>query len=332
MNPDRSGKQSKILVEELNRRSRKPLEFAKKTMLAEEIEYRELREALEHYVLHWNDFTHPGSFSIACEGVGGNSGDGVCVQAAIALIAAAFDIHDDVIDESEMKHGLPTVFGKFGCNIALLLGNAFLVEGFSLFAESLSDLPRERGKEIRAILKRALFEVGNGHALELNLRLRTSANLEEYIGIFRMKAASIEADFRIGAIVGNGTRSEIDAMAKYGRILGTLTQLREEFIDIFEVEELNQRIRSEYLPLPILVAMQENELKMKIQKLISAGKVRDSNVDELINLVFTSRSTEKLRKKMEDLVAEGVRLTSAIRKKDTRNLLCCLASSMLEDL
>jgi geranylgeranyl diphosphate synthase type I len=332
MKQGKNRKQSKILIEELKRRSKKSLELAKKTILAEKIEYRELREALEHYVLNWNDFTHSGSISIACEGVGGNLTAGTRVQAAITTIAAALDIHDDVIDESEMKHGLPTVFGKFGGNIALLLGNAFLVEGFSLFAESVSHLPEEKMEETHAILKRELFEVGNGHALELNLKERTSANLEEYIAIFRMKAASIEADFRIGAILGNGTRTEIDAMAKYGRILGTLTQLREEFIDIFEVEELNQRIRSEYLPLPILVAIQENSLKGKIQKLTSAGKVNDSNVDELINLVFKSRSVEEIKRKMEDLVAEGVRLASAIRREEARNMLCSLASSMLEDL
>ncbi|MGD0495799.1 MAG: polyprenyl synthetase family protein [Candidatus Bathyarchaeia archaeon] len=332
MNPGTSRKQSKILVEELKRRSKKPLEFAKKTILAEKIEYRQLREALEHYILHWNDFTHSGSFSIACEGVGGNLTAGTRVQAAITMIAAALDIHDDVIDKSEMKHGLPTVFGKFGCDIALLLGNAFLVEGFSLLAESTSDLPQEKIEEIRAILKRALFEVGNGHALELNLRERTSANLEEYIGIFRMKAASIEADFRIGAILGNGTRSEIDAMAKYGRILGTLTQLREEFIDIFEVEELNQRIRSEYLPLPILVAMQDSESKERIQELTSRGRVRNSNVDELIRIVFKSRSVEKLRGTMEKLVAESISFTSTIERKGIRDLLSHLASSMLEDL
>jgi geranylgeranyl pyrophosphate synthase len=332
MNVDKSQKQSKILVEELERRSNKPLDFAKKAILAEKIEYREMREALEHYILHWNDFTHSGSFSIACEAVGGNSGSVTRVQAAISMIAAALDIHDDVIDESEKKHALHTVFGKFGGDIALLLGDAFLIEGFSLFAESISGLPQKKMKEIRAILKRALFEVGNGHALELNLKKRTSTNLEEYIGIFRMKAASIEADFRIGAILGNGTRNEIDALAKYGRILGTLAQLREEFIDIFEVEELNQRIRSEYLPLPIIVAMQDNELKTKIQKLTSRGKVEDSDVDELITLVFKSRSVEKIRRKMKDLVGECLHLTSSIRRKETRDLLCCLASSMLEDL
>jgi len=332
MNVDISQKQSKILVEELERRSKKPLEFAKEAILAEKIEYREMRKALEHYILHWNDFTHAGSFSIAYEAVGGNSGSVTRVQAAITMIAAALDIHDDVMDESEKKHGLPTVFGKFGGDIALLLGDAFLIEGFNLFTESISGLPQKKIKEIRAILKRALFEVGNGHALELNLRGRTSTNLEEYIEIFNMKAASIEVDFRIGAILGNGTRSEIDAMAKFGRILGTLAQLREEFIDIFDAEELNQRIRSEYLPLPILVAMQENELKAKIQELTSGGKVEVSNVDELINLVFKSRSVEKLKRKMQDLAAESAHLTSAIRRKETRNLLCSLASSMLEDL
>ncbi len=50
----------------------------------------------------------------------------------------------------------------------------------------------------------------------------------------RMKAASVEADMRIDAIVGGGNEKEIEALTKYGRILGMLATLREEFIDVFD--------------------------------------------------------------------------------------------------
>jgi geranylgeranyl pyrophosphate synthase len=325
-------KRSEILVDELRRRSNKPLRLAKKIILAEKIEHRRLREALEHYTLHWNDYTHSGSFSIACEAVGGNPDAAARIQAAITMMAAAFDIHDDIIDESKVKHGLATVFGKFGNSVSLLLGNAFLVEGFTLFAKSVSDLPREKSKEIHETLKMALFEVGNAHALEFHLKNRIGNNPEDYIRIFRMKAASIEADFKLGAIVGNGAQSEIEALAKYGRILGILTQLREEFIDIFEVKELNQRIHSEYLPLPILYAMQDIDSKEKIQKLVGRGKVANSDVAELLDIVSKSRNVERLRRMMKHLVTKSIHYVSRIKGRKIRHLLTRLATSMLEDV
>ncbi|MGB8779389.1 MAG: polyprenyl synthetase family protein [Candidatus Bathyarchaeia archaeon] len=68
---------------------------------------------------------------MACEAIGADPDSVLPVQAAITMMAAAFDIHDDFIDESKAKHGVLTVFGKFGKNVALLLGEAFLTEGFT---------------------------------------------------------------------------------------------------------------------------------------------------------------------------------------------------------
>lgn len=325
-------KPSETLVEELRKRSRKGLELAKKIMLAEKIEHKKMRDALEHYTSSWDDFTHAGMLSIACEAVGGNTHKATKVQAAIAMVAAAFDIHDDIIDRSRTKHGVPTVFGKFGKDVALLLGNAFVLRGFTFLGESTSELPRERAKEIFATLNRTLSDVGNAHALELNLRGRTNDVSERYLHVVKMKAASIEADMRIGALVGGGTTGEVEALTKYGRIMGTLATLREEFIDIFEIEELRQRIRGQYLPVPILYAMQDAKSYAVIQKLLASGKLRKDDINELVDAVFDAKSVKKLRKTMENLISESVQLVEKARNDEPKSLLVSLTSSALEDL
>jgi geranylgeranyl pyrophosphate synthase len=327
----KSRKLSAVIVEELRKRSSKGLEFAKKTMLAERIEYKKLREALEHYTLHWNDFTHSGLFSLACEAVGGRPDNAKQVQAAITLLAAAFDIHDDIIDESKQKHGIPTVFGKYGGNIALLLGNAFLIKGFTLFYVSVEQMAPKKTREVIEALQESLFELGNAHALELNLRGRIDASPEEYMRMVEMKAASIETDMQIGAIIGGGSNPEVEALAKYGRILGTLATLREEFIDIFEVEELNQRLKGETLPIPMLCAFQDARSRTRIKKLIKK-EITDKDVEELLDIVLKSKPVAKLREQMVDLSTQAAELSSYVRNETISPLLRQLAESTLEDL
>jgi geranylgeranyl pyrophosphate synthase len=325
-------KPSEIIVEELKRRSKKPLDLASRTILAEKIENQELREALEYYAKSWCDFTHSGAFSLACEAVGGDLDTAVPVQAAITTMAAAFDIQDDIIDNSRAKHGLPTVFGKYGTNRAMLLANAFLIEGFTLLAEQVKNSPRRKAADILGIIKKSLFEVGNAHALELNLKRRVDVKPEEYMRIFEMKGAAIEADMHIGAILGNGTTKETKALKKYGRILGLLTQLREEFIDIFEVEELRHRLRNEYPPIPLLYLMQDAKSKGTIIEILAEKRMGNSDLDKLVDMVFKAKAVRELRKKMEELVDGSIQSISKLRKSESKHMLCKLATSMLEDL
>jgi geranylgeranyl pyrophosphate synthase len=93
-------KKGKLIVADLKKRSKNSLNFAKQALRSEKIEYQELDDALEHYLATWDEYTHPGFFSIACEAVGGDPDAVIPTQAAIAMLTAAFDIHDDIIDKS----------------------------------------------------------------------------------------------------------------------------------------------------------------------------------------------------------------------------------------
>lgn len=323
---------TKKLIADLATRGNKGLEFAKLKMNNEKMDYPRLRESLDHYLSNWHDFTHAGLFSLACESVGGKPDASVPIQASIAMVAAAFDLHDDIIDQSETKHGTPTVYGKYGQELTLLLGNAFLMQGFTLLVKSVSEIAPTKMQESFIVLKNNLFEVGNAHALELGLKGKATGKPEEYLNFVKKKAASIEADMSLGAIFGGGTEDEIRALGQYGRILGILTTLREEFIDVYEVEELLQKMNIERLPLPLVFAMQNPRIKKQIDEILVKGKLTKKDPEKLTAIVFETKSVKKLKKEMEDLASEATFLLRVLQVKPLRKQLELCVSSMLEDL
>jgi len=321
-----------IVVADFERRSKKGLEYAKQILRGEKLDYPKLRDALEHYLLNWKDSTYTGLFSIAYEAVGGNPEDAIQTQAAMAMMSAAFDLHDDIIDKSETKHKRSTVYGMFGAELALLLGDAFLLEGFKLFVDSTANLPREKGQLALDTIKRLLFEVGNAHALEVGLRAKKDAAPEDYMKIIKIKAASIEAEMHLGALFGGGEDAEIETLARLGRILGVLGTLREEFIDVFEIEELRQRILAKDLPLPLMFAMQDKSARAEIMNIISKPKITKHSGATLLDVVLEAEPVVTLRKQMKQLTKEGRLLTNKNPKIQMRKQLQAILVFMLEDL
>jgi geranylgeranyl pyrophosphate synthase len=263
--------------------------------------------------------------------VGGNPDKTIDVQAAIVMLTAALDIHDDIIDKSDVKRGRPTVLGKFGQDIALLLGNAFFLSGLTLLGKSIVELPPETAIEILETVKQSMFETGNAHALELRLRGKMDVAPKEYIQILEMKAVTVESSMRLGAIIGGGTESEIETLTKYGRILGILATLREEFLDVFEIQELRQRMQSGCPPVPVLYALR-NENSGDIRKIFLKKRMTNEDVDKLLDIVLEVEEVKKLKGRMEILIRNALVLISKVENKEVRQPLSQFATATLEDL
>jgi geranylgeranyl pyrophosphate synthase len=129
-----------------------------------------------------------------------------------------------------------------------------------------------------------------------------------------------------------GEDAEVEVLAKLGRILGILVTLREEFIDVFEIEELCQRIAVQDLPLPLTFAMQDQETKGKVMNIISKPKITQSDVAELVDLTLEVEPVVKLKEKMQLLIEDGLRLTNNLPNAKPQNKLQALLSFFLEDL
>ena len=304
-------KEQEKLIEEVQRlmeeRGRKPLDMARKAVLEEKIECKEAREALHYFMTeYWHDLARPTLLSVCCEAVGGDPNATIPFAVSLSLISAGIDIHDDIIDQSEIKNGRTTLYGKFGKDIALLVGDALLFKGLTLLTEAGKNIDKEKIVAISNILKTMFFELGDAEAMELKLRKRLDVSPDEYLDIIGKKAADVEAHARISAILGNGTQREIASLSKYGRTLGKLLILGDDDIDMANPEELLHRIKKEHLPLPLLYALQDPKTKPKIAAILKKENVTTEDAKRIFETVYNCRAFTEVEDLMKKLIQTGV--------------------------
>jgi len=329
-------KNKEKLIEQVQRlleeRSQKSLEIAKKEILQEKMECKEVNDAFMYYVRNWNDVVHPGLISIACEAVGGSADEAIPMQVVMLLLTAAVDIHDDIIDESKTKYGKPTVFGRFGKDIALLVGDAFLMKALVLLHKLENQFPKEKMDAIWNIINSRFFELGDAEALEASLKGNIDISVEECLRVLKMKASTSEAHMRIGAFIGGGEQDIVDLIGNYGRTLGILIGIREDFIDVFEPEELQNRIKNECLPLPIIYAFKNPQTKKIILDYLSKREISDKDAERIVDIIFEEESVKMLRNKIERLAEEAYNGISNIPNKNLIFQMGILIHGVIEDL
>lgn len=317
----------------LKERSVKAHELVRNQLLTIRIESPQARNALEYYVKNWDDITHPGILSLACEAVGGNLETAIPMQAVMLLLSATIDIHDDIIDQSKFKNGKPTVFGKFGEETALLIGDALFLKGFIFLNEQSKRFPSKTMEKILSTIENSFCEFGNAHLREIDLKKKLEISPKEYLRILERKGATIEVHARIGAIIGRGTDKEIEAIGRYAKILGTLIAIREDFIDIFEPVEMQNRIKNKCLPLPVLYASGNSKVKEIILALGSSPKNSEELTEKLVEIIFEDKNAQKLIKIMEAFSEEALNSINQLKlKKRLKCKLHLLIQGTLEDL
>jgi geranylgeranyl diphosphate synthase type I len=298
----------KQLQKIFKKRGSKALEMARKEILQEKIECKEAREALTYFMTeYWNDLARPTLLSLACEAVGGDPELTTPIAVPMILVSGAIDIHDDIIDESKTKYGRPTVYGKFGKDIALLVGDALLFKGFTLLHEaSQRGVPAYLMPTIINIIKETFFELGDAEALELSFRGRIDVSPQEYLHMIQKKAADVEAHTKISAIIGNGSKEEIEALSKYGRLLGMIKLLRDDVVDLISPKELIHRIKKESLPNPLLYALLTPKIKQKIVSVLSKKTLTEEDARAIINFTYLAKGFEQTRELIQRLVNDAL--------------------------
>ncbi|MEM3715395.1 MAG: polyprenyl synthetase family protein [Nitrososphaeria archaeon] len=292
-----------------------------------------LRNAINYFfIAAKREIKHPGLLSIACEAVGGSPKSVIDFGAAIYLILAGVHIHDDIIDGTQYKNGRLTVYGKFGRNIALLTGDAFLFEGLIFLFKVCQTFQGDKKERILEIVRTSFLEIGDGEAYEANLRRKKCWSPDSRMEYLKMRAAVAEAIMKIGGIIGNGEDKVIENLGHYGRTLGFLSAIRDEFIDVYELKELNGKLTYRNIPLPILFVLQDSRQE-KVLKLLQKKKLTKSDVNTLVKLVMETPAIHKLKKMMRQLIEAELQLIKVtnIVKSTKRNLELLLLSTM-EDL
>jgi geranylgeranyl pyrophosphate synthase len=314
----------------IEKRGQKAVELSKRLVAQDVIKFEPLNDAMKYFMNEfWFDYLHPALISLACEAVGGNVEDSIGVSAAFVLLAGAADIHDDIIDGSKIKEPQLTVYGKFGRDIAVLSGDAILLKGLYVLNEVLDPISKEKKKMILESVKQAFFNLCGGEAKEAGWRGKMEISKEDYLDIIEQKASASEAATRVGAIIGGGTKEEVEFLGRYGRTYGILFTLRNEFIDVFEPDELRNRLENECLPLPVLLAFHDESRKTQILQLLK-DEFTEKTIEKILDLSMDFGETRLLVEDMKRLAKKEISLfpSTLHNKKEFRLML----QATLEDI
>jgi heptaprenyl diphosphate synthase len=307
---------TKQVTEIIDKKGRAAIEKARNEILSMQTRGGEVTSALAHFAkvtLTGGLPVFPVLLTLSCEAVGGkNTEKTTAVSAALTLMAGAADIHDDIIDQSKVKYSKKTVFGKFGASVALLAGDVLLIQGSTLLQQECESLTRDQRAAILALIPEALFEISNAEAQETHLMKSLNAKPRECLEIIRMKAVVPELHCRIGAIMGNASKANVEALGSYGRIFGVTSLVRDEFGDLYEYPELVNRIKNECLPLPMLYALQNPKLRREVEAYVESGGFERKALNRLKKLVLESEQVEELRKDLNRMVADGVNCLESV--------------------
>jgi geranylgeranyl pyrophosphate synthase len=315
----------------LEQKGQKAFQIARKSVLQDKSGNGPVVEAIRYFMDNWRDVHHPALLSLACEAVGGNPNITTQTGAATVLLASAADIHDDIIDQSKTKGKKLTVYGKFGKETALLAGDFMLLKGVTLLHEAGQALNQKQRQTIKNLIEDAVLEATSAELKEAAFKGNLNVTPEDYFSITAMKATIAKASMQVGAILGKGKPQEIDALGNYGRTLGILMKIRDDFIDMFEPDELENRFKNECMPLPILYAFQNSKVKSKIIHMLEKPDLSEDDAYKIVEIVIATKEFKTLKKRIASLVKEELSSIGSLNKSATYTLQFMLRAAT-EDL
>lgn len=207
------------------------------------------------------------------------------------MIHTASLVHDDVVDDAELRRQVPTVNTLFGNRIAVLAGD-FLFAQSSWYLANLDNL------EVVKLLSEVIRDFAEGEIQQGLSCFDTDVTLEKYLQKSYFKTASLIANSgKAAVILSEGEEEVANRIYSYGRNLGLAFQIVDDILDFTSPTEILGKpaasdLASGNLTAPVLFAMEENPaLKIFIEREFS----EEGDLQQALDLVYNSNAIEKSR-------------------------------------
>ncbi|MCB1947956.1 octaprenyl diphosphate synthase [Nitrosomonas sp.] len=242
------------------------------------------------------------------------------LAAVVEFIHTATLLHDDVVDESEMRRNKETANALFGNAASVLVGDFLYSRAFQMMVEV-------DNMRVMQVLADATNTIAEGEVLQLLNCRDPNVNEENYLQVIRFKTAKLfEAASRLGAILSNASPEQEEAMAVYGMHLGTAFQLIDDVLDYSgDNQDTGKNLGddlSEGKPtLPLIYAMQAGTAEQAnlIRKAIEMG-----GTDGFEHVMDVIRQTAALDYAKKCAMAEIDTATHAITSLPESEYKACL--------
>jgi geranylgeranyl diphosphate synthase type II len=240
---------------------------------------------------------------MSAKAVGGNFNNAYNAAAAVEMLHNFTLVHDDIMDNADKRRGRLTLHKKYDNNTAILTGDSLL----SVAYEYLLKDSNGNAKEVVGSFTKGLVEVCEGQSMDTDFESRKNVSIIEYLLMIRKKTAAMaEMCCRIGAMLGGGNKTQVNALGNYGLNLGIAFQIQDDLLDITADEaEFGKTIGGDLIEgkktFIFLVALEKStgEEKKKLLKVIESNGIRKSQVDSFKQLYKELGVLDEARKEIK---------------------------------
>lgn len=262
---------------------------------------------------------------LAARALGYQGSDHIICAAFVEFIHTATLLHDDVVDESDMRRGKETANARFGNAASVLVGDFIYTRAFQMMT-SLNSLP------VLKVMSDATNVIAEGEVQQLMNVNDPETTEENYMQVIYSKTARLfEAATQCAALVANANEAEVTALQNYGRYLGTAFQLVDDILDYSaNAEKLGKNIGDDLAEgkptLPLLHAMRNGNPQQAdlIREAIEQGGKRDA-LDEILAIMAEQKSLDYTMQRAKQEAQKAVDAIAMLPESEFKQALSSLA-------
>jgi len=281
-----------------------------------------LHPQIEYALLSRGKRLRPLLVILSAESVGGERDTVMSLALAFELMHTATLVHDDIIDQDELRRDKPAVHTKWSMNDAILTGDALIALAV--------ELASKYGEEILKTVARSALELCDGEHMDVTSSLETTTE-RSYFKRIREKSASLfRASTYCGALAGGGSQSEIKALSAFGENFGVAYQLKDDIIDLaHKGTDVLKEQSSGNITLPLIhcytnsTPSQRKEIENKLQTLMKRN--HNTNGTELsraiLETIRRTGSIEHCEKKINEHLNRAVASVSGLKNSEFKDYL-----------
>ncbi len=264
---------------------------------------KKLYDAAGHLIVHGGKRLRPYMVIRSCQILGGRVSNAILAASAVEMIHNFTLVHDDIMDNDDMRHGVPTVHKKFGMPIAILAGDVLFSKAFQIITES--KLSVNATIKLVSRLSKACVDVCEGQLLDVKMaeekKIPTQA---EYITMIGKKTAALfDVSCAMGAICATNKSNDISNLSSFGRNLGIAFQITDDLIGVMGDPKVTKKpvgndLREGKKSLPILMAIKSAKGKNKkiILKAFGNSKATRNELNKAVGVIRSLGIEENVRK------------------------------------
>jgi geranylgeranyl diphosphate synthase type I len=266
-----------------------------------------------------------------CEGV---ERDLMAAAVSIEVIQSFTLIHDDIMDDDDLRRGVPSVHRQYDDSTAILAGDTLYSKAFEIMLET--DAPPQRVLDAMDVLATTCTQICEGQSLDIAFEEQAAVTVEEYMEMIELKTAVLyAASTVIPALVLGADEEIVEAMANFGVEVGKAFQIKDDLLDLTTPsEQLGKQRGSDLIEgKQTLVTIHARQQGVDVDGLLAAetpADVTEADVDEALETLREAGSIEFARSRMGTLTDDAIDRLSVLPDNDASRTLADLATYLIE--